>query len=156
MARIHIMRLQEQPFGAIASNEKTIELRLYDQKRRGLRVGDIIEFSRVDENVSESRGATARDVGHGGCREPEHDSAGGSECGRIVREVVALHVFSSFDELYAHLPLERCGYTAAEVAAGLARAEDMRMYYSAEDEALWGVVGIELQRVADADSDPVC
>ena len=42
----HEMRLTDEPFDIIVSGKKTIEVRLYDEKRRELSVGDIIIFYR--------------------------------------------------------------------------------------------------------------
>lgn len=44
---IHQMRLQPEPFGRIRSGEKVLELRIYDEKRRKIGVGDEIEFSNM-------------------------------------------------------------------------------------------------------------
>lgn len=41
---IHEMKLLEDPFEQIKSGAKTVEIRLFDEKRKVLRVGDIIEF----------------------------------------------------------------------------------------------------------------
>ena len=57
-------------------------------------------------------------------------------------EVVALHRAPSFEELYKTVPLEKCGYTKKE--AKTASPDDMRKYYTAEDERKYGVVGIEI------------
>ncbi|MBQ1852397.1 MAG: ASCH domain-containing protein, partial [Lachnospiraceae bacterium] len=38
------MQLQPEPFDLIKSGAKTIELRLYDEKRRKIRIGDEIVF----------------------------------------------------------------------------------------------------------------
>ena len=40
----HTMQLQPLPFEMIRNGTKTIELRLYDEKRRKIRVGDDIVF----------------------------------------------------------------------------------------------------------------
>ena len=40
----HIMRLNTSPFEMIASGEKTIELRLNDEKRRKITIGDEISY----------------------------------------------------------------------------------------------------------------
>lgn len=40
------MRLHPGPFEAIKSGKKLVEFRLYDEKRRELKVGDLIEFSK--------------------------------------------------------------------------------------------------------------
>ena len=127
LGKLHTMKLNDAPFDAVASGAKTIELRLYDEKRRKIDVGDLIEFRRAER--------------HSALADDAENCALGE---RVVRRVVAMHVYESFDELYKELPLERCGYTDYEVANGLALAEDMRAYYSAEDEARYGVVGIEL------------
>ncbi|MDD2656828.1 MAG: ASCH domain-containing protein [Patescibacteria group bacterium] len=43
---IQTMRLPEEIFEKIKSGQKTIETRLLDEKRKVLKVGDIIEFSK--------------------------------------------------------------------------------------------------------------
>ena len=108
----HKMKLHREPFEMIKSGKKTIELRLYDEKRRGISVGDEIEFTRSDAGE------------------------------RIACRVIALHVFSDFAELYAQLPLLKCGYTEADIST--AAPEDMNVYYSHEEQSKYGVVGIEL------------
>ena len=80
------MRLNPRPFEMIKSGKKTIELRLYDEKRRAINVGDEIEFA---------------------------NSADGDE--RLHCTVLKLHVFASFKELYECLPLLSCGYTEEDV-----------------------------------------
>ncbi len=110
----HTMRLQRAPFNLIKSGVKTIELRLYDDKRKKLSVGDEIEFVSVD----------------------------GSE-ERLVADIVELHLFSSFDELYAALPLLKCGYTEDDIST--AAPSDMELYYSKEEQAMYGVIGIEIK-----------
>jgi len=40
----HQTKLQEKYFSMIKSGEKTIELRLFDDKRKNIKIGDIIEF----------------------------------------------------------------------------------------------------------------
>lgn len=120
----HFMHLKEQPFQKIRDGHKTIELRLYDEKRRCIQVGDQIEF----ENLSD--------------REQ-----------RIVANVVALHVFDSFEKLYDALPLDRCGYARNEI--GKASAADMNAYYSPEEQARYGVVGIEIEVVNRRDAGSI-
>ena len=39
------MKLQEKYFSLIKSGLKTIELRLFDEKRKEIKIGDIIEFA---------------------------------------------------------------------------------------------------------------
>lgn len=113
---LHEMTLFPKPYASIASGQKTIELRLYDEKRQSLQIGDQIRFTN-SEDASKS----------------------------TLCEVVQLHVFKSFAELYESLPLQKCGYTAADVDN--AHPDDMLTYYSKEKQAQYGVVGIELKRI---------
>lgn len=83
----HFMKLNEAPFAMIESEKKTIELRLYDEKRQQISVGDEIEFSCV-----------------------------GNLERRLIRRVIALHTFPSFKDLYQALPLLQCGYTEENLA----------------------------------------
>ncbi|MBQ9976376.1 MAG: ASCH domain-containing protein [Clostridia bacterium] len=83
----HKMNLIKEPFDKIASGQKTIELRLYDEKRRAVGVGDVITFV---------------------CTEDSR---------QISTRVVALYVFDSFEELYKNLPLDRCGYSSDEITS---------------------------------------
>lgn len=111
----HQMHLDHGPFVKIKTGAKTIELRLNDEKRRRIQVGDRILFDDRSDPL---------------------DS--------LMAEVVALHRFKDFRELYAALPLEKCGYLTAE-AVGHARAEDMLAYYSMEMQQAYGVLGIEIR-----------
>jgi len=45
------MKLQPSPFDKIKNGQKIIEVRLYDEKRREIRIGDIIEFKREPEQI---------------------------------------------------------------------------------------------------------
>lgn len=110
----HKMKLRPQPFNMIRSGQKTYELRLYDEKRQRVEVNDEIEFSCLD----------------------------GNETPFVVR-VIALHLFKNFGELYATLPLLKCGYTKETIDT--ASPEDMNQYYSLEEQAQYGVVGIEIK-----------
>lgn len=82
----HTMRLYPVPFLKIKSGMKTIELRLYDEKRRKVAVGDTIRFVNT-ENADET----------------------------ILTKVEELYIFDSFDALYENLPLLQCGYTKDDV-----------------------------------------
>ena len=113
---IHQMNLHAAPFDMIARGIKTIELRLWDEKRRLIKVGDEIEFTHSKDSTRTLR-----------CR------------------VVALHTFPSFAELYANLPLLKCGYTADDIAT--ASPDDMNLYYSKEQQEKYGVVGIEIELI---------
>lgn len=91
----HFMHLKEKPFRSIWEGKKTIELRLYDEKRRAVRVGDQIEF----DNVSDSGQI-------------------------IVVNVIAIYTFESFAKLYERLPLEKCGYSQEEAKTASAKDMD--------------------------------
>ena len=95
---IHEMSLRPEPFGKIKKGEKTIELRLYDEKRQKIQVGDTIEFTNTAD-----------------------------ESERITAEVTALYVFDSFKELFETLPLMKCGYTA-ETASKASPADMNKYY----------------------------
>ena len=43
------MKLLESPYDRISSGKKSIEIRLFDEKRQKLNVGDTIEFSKLSE-----------------------------------------------------------------------------------------------------------
>ncbi len=47
---IHHMSLASEPFEQIASGSKTIELRLYDEKRQKIKTGDLIEFTDLSDH----------------------------------------------------------------------------------------------------------
>jgi len=47
---IHIMKLKQKPFDKIKNGDKTIESRLFDDKRKKIKVGDIIEFQLKDDD----------------------------------------------------------------------------------------------------------
>ena len=81
----HEMKLNPTPFAMIKSGEKTVELRLFDEKRQRIKAGDTVVFT---------------------------DTATGET---LTKTVVKLHRFDSFDELYKSLPLLQCGYTSEDV-----------------------------------------
>ncbi len=112
----HRMKLKNSPFDMIKSGKKTFELRLFDEKRAAISIGDVITFTRS--------------------MSPEDT---------LTAEVVALHRFDSFESLYKALPLDKCGYTDEDIAA--ATAADMNAFYPPEEQALYGVVGIEIKLI---------
>ena len=82
--QLHQMKLKRTPFEKIKNGSKTIELRLYDEKRQKVQVGDFIEFTCLDGKL------------------------------RLQTRVTALHQYSSFAELYAVLPKEKLGYKSTD------------------------------------------
>ena len=51
---IHKMHLKKVPFDKIKQGKKTIELRLYDEKRQKISSGDVIQFDCDGEKISVS------------------------------------------------------------------------------------------------------
>ena len=97
----------------IASGQKKIELRLYDEKRQQISIGDEIVFVNTDDGK------------------------------RLQTKVLGLHIFPSFQELYATMPLLMCGYT--EETLSKASPKDMERFYSPERQKQYGVIGIEIK-----------
>lgn len=83
--QLHQMKLKSSPFEKIKNGNKTIELRLNDEKIQKVQVGDFIEFTCLDDTKQ-----------------------------RLQTRVVALHHYSSFAELYATLPKEKFGYSSSD------------------------------------------
>lgn len=82
----HFMKLQNEPFINIKNGLKTIEMRLYDEKRKQIKVGDTIEFTNI---VSLEK---------------------------LKVKVIALHKFKNFEELYSHFNKTQLGYKQTENA----------------------------------------
>lgn len=77
----HVMNLTPAPMQEIRTGNKTIELRLNDEKGKQISVGDTIKFINTEDSNDTLR-----------------------------VKVVDLFLFSSFAELYDNLPLLNCGY----------------------------------------------
>jgi len=69
----HQMNLNAAPFEAIKNKTKTIEVRLYDEKRQQLKVGDEIIFTNRDDQATS----------------------------QITTKVTALHIYPDFKSLYS-------------------------------------------------------
>lgn len=110
---MHEMKLAKKFFLRMKEGKKTVELRLFDEKRQRIEVADAIRFV---------------------CAEDEGQT--------LLRYVLRLHRAQTFEALYKKLPLSALGYTEEEEER--ASAEDMRAFYSAEEEEKYGVLGIEL------------
>lgn len=110
---LHTMKLNEGPFEAIKNGTKTIEMRLYDEKRRKVHIGDIIEFE-------------SRTTGE-----------------KIKVQVVELHIYPSFENLYNKFDKVMLGYKEYEEA----QYTDMEMFYLKTDIEKYGVVGIEIKLI---------
>ena len=80
------MRLHNGPFEKIKSGTKTIEMRLNDEKRQLIKVGDLIKFvNRVTEE-------------------------------ELTTLVKGLYYYESFDELYKHFDKVSIGYDLEDEA----------------------------------------
>lgn len=76
----HTMKLQPEPFEKIKSGKKIIESRLYDSKRRQIKLGDIITFFK-NPDLKES----------------------------VTIKVTGLLIYPSFDSLMSDLPVSNFG-----------------------------------------------
>ena len=83
---IYEMKLNDEPFNSIKNGTKTIEMRLYDEKRKLLKLGDYISFTNIKTN----------------------------EVMKV--EIVGLYRYESFKELYNNFSSERLGYSKGEKA----------------------------------------
>lgn len=75
------MNLLPDPYERIAVGKKTLELRLFDEKRQKLMVGDTIRFSKLPD-LSD----------------------------KLLVEIIGLHRYESFDELLTEIGLDYLGH----------------------------------------------
>lgn len=76
------MKLRNDPFEKIKNGKKTIEVRLYDDKRKDIKENDIIEFTNIET------------------------------ASKIRVKVIKLHLFDSFEELFNHFSYSCFGYNS--------------------------------------------
>lgn len=84
----HYMKLNPDPFQRIANKRKTLELRLNDEKRQQVKIGDEIEFTELS---NEARKVTVR--------------------------VIGLHHFPTFKDLYENIDLSMLGHDPETISA---------------------------------------
>ena len=84
---MHEMHLDNSPFNQIKNGTKTIEIRLNDEKRRKIKVGDTIRFTNLITNEI------------------------------LETKVIKLHKFPSFEELYKNFDKVSLGYKENEIAS---------------------------------------
>lgn len=82
----HYMKLNPEPFERIASDKKTIELRLYDEKRKQVKPDDEIIFTHIQ-----------------------------NPCRSISVIVDSVITAASFESLFKHISLVDCGYEENEI-----------------------------------------
>jgi ASC-1-like (ASCH) protein len=93
--KTHRLRLDASPFAQVKSGTKTFEIRLHDNKRQQLSVGDVIVFWNKEEPTNET-----------------------------MMSVVSLVIHPTFIELFRAVPPELSGWpsgTAPQVAANRMR-----------------------------------
>ncbi len=84
---VHKMHLQNEPFNAIKDKKKTVELRLFDDKRKEIQIGDQILFiNLLNPKLT------------------------------LLVDVIGLCVYSSFEKLYAYYDKVALGYNENEPA----------------------------------------
>src|SRR5690349_1770445 len=92
----HVMKLHPKPFSLIAAGKKTIEMRLLDEKRQQIKVGDTITFLKRPDLKEQ-----------------------------IETNVIDLHRFHTFLELVNAFPMSKFGYPQAqdrtEFASGMGK-----------------------------------
>lgn len=82
----HKMKLNDGPFKCIKNETKTVELRLNDEKRQKLKIGDHIEFTNTITNE------------------------------KSLVEIIELFKYNSFEELYKHFDKVEIGYAINDIA----------------------------------------
>ena len=83
---IYEMNLNPIPFSLIKRGKKTIEMRLYDDCRKGIKIGDDIKFLNTETKEE------------------------------LMVKVVNLYRFKNFEELYAYFDKAKLGYELDEIA----------------------------------------
>lgn len=82
---MHTMKVQTKYYNLLKAGIKTVELRLWDEKRRHINVGDKITFSDLSDPTD-----------------------------TFVAKVIALHRASSFDKLCDIISPKQAGFTTKE------------------------------------------
>lgn len=82
---LHSMKLQDGAFKRLHDGVKTLELRLYDDKRQTIKLGDEIEFSKL----------------------PDLND-------KIKTQVTGLLIYKNFAELIQDLPASYLGYSESD------------------------------------------
>ena len=127
----HYMNLCPEPFEMIRSGEKTIELRLNDEKRKAISVGDTIVFTNTQDNSRQ-----------------------------ISATITALHKFKNFTELYSKLPLLKCGYTEEDIDSAKPEdmnvyySKELEEKYGALGIEL--IVDFTIENCKNSDEDYIC
>ena len=81
------MHVEDKVFNSIKDGRKTIEMRLYDEKRREFKIGDTIIFKNRKNNKT------------------------------LKCEIINLYQYNTFEELYKHHDKKSLGYNEDDVAS---------------------------------------
>lgn len=109
----HILKLRPKYFECIKKGSKVIELRLLDEKRKAIKIGDTIIFK----------------------KEPELEET-------LKAEVKALLMYPSFKAIVDDYPIEMMSDNETTKEELI---EALNTFYSAEQQAEYGVVGIRIE-----------
>ena len=112
---IHKMKLHNGPYELIKQGIKTIELRLYDEKRQKIKAGDTLLFINTKTQKW------------------------------LAVKVKGLHRADSFRELFDRIGDQTAMGFSNEPESAEAMALEMRTYYSEDAEKKYGVLGIEIE-----------
>ena len=105
------MKLIKTAFDKISNGSKTIEIRVYDEKRQKLGVGDKITFALLPTKTK-----------------------------KITKTVTGLCISRSFVDLFKVIDSKKAGWENPKSTEEM--VEDMRKFYSEEEEKQYGVVAI--------------
>ena len=83
---VHFLTLYNDPFNAIKNGKKSVEMRLNDERRQNISVGDILVF----ENIITKE--------------------------KISVEVLEKNIYKNFFDLYGNYPKTEIGYDVNEIA----------------------------------------
>lgn len=109
---MHInLPIDNQTFNKLKTGEKTVDMSLLDDKRRYLTFKDTVTF--INQETEE----------------------------QLEAEVVSVHIYPTFKELYADFRKEELGYATQENASYL----DMEKYYPITEQEKYCVVGVEVK-----------
>ena len=99
----------------ISSGEKSVEIRLYDEKRKKLKKGDEIEFSLIENGKLSDETLNVK--------------------------IIDLNRFDSFKDLFYS---DLYAFTGSEEKTAEGFTNSMRLYYSQEKEQTYGVLAIKI------------
>lgn len=100
----------------ISSGEKSVEIRLYDEKRKKLKEDDEIEFSLIENDKLSDETLNVK--------------------------IIGLHRFDSFEDLFYS---DLYAFTGSEEKTAEGFTNSMRLYYSQEKEQTYGVLAIKIK-----------